>query len=54
MEILPNDNDWGCFIDHDAMFTTEDWYKQIDKIIRIHRKVGAFGVQQTVLGIVGK
>ena len=50
MEILPNDNDWGCFIDHDAMFTTEDWYKQIDKIIHIHRKVGAFGVRTNRVG----
>jgi hypothetical protein len=50
MEILPNDKDWGCFLDHDAMFTTDDWYQQISKIIRIHKNVGAFGVRANRVG----
>ena len=24
MEILPNDDDCACFVDHDAMFTTSN------------------------------
>jgi hypothetical protein len=33
MKLLPNDDDWACFIDHDAMFTTTDWYPQLEKIV---------------------
>ena len=32
MELL-KDNDWACFLDHDAMFTTTDWYHQLQEII---------------------
>ena len=35
MEMLPNDDDWGCFVDHDAMFTTPTWYNMINKIVFI-------------------
>jgi len=28
-----SDDDWACFLDHDAMFTTLDWYKQLETII---------------------
>lgn len=27
------DDDWACFLDHDAMFTTIDWYKQLEEIV---------------------
>jgi hypothetical protein len=27
------DEDWACFLDHDAMFTTIDWYPQIEDIV---------------------
>ena len=30
---LVGDDGWACFLDHDAMFTTEDWYKQLENII---------------------
>jgi hypothetical protein len=50
MEQLKYDDDWVCFIDHDAMFTTDDWYQQISKIIRIHKNVGAFGVRANRVG----
>jgi len=33
MELLPNDEDWGILMDHDIMFTTYDWYNQINDII---------------------
>lgn len=39
-EMVP-DNDWICFLDHDAMFTTNDWYKQLEEIVaQIEKKPG--------------
>ena len=32
MKMLP-EGDWACFLDHDAMFTTLDWYQQLEEII---------------------
>jgi len=32
MQMLP-EGDWACFLDHDAMFTTLDWYQQLEEII---------------------
>jgi GT2 family glycosyltransferase len=32
MELIPDD-DWACFLDHDAMFTTPNWYKQLEDIV---------------------
>jgi len=32
MAMLP-EGDWACFLDHDAMFTTSDWYPQLEAII---------------------
>jgi GT2 family glycosyltransferase len=32
MNIIP-EGDWACFLDHDAMFTTLDWYKQLENIV---------------------
>ncbi len=26
------EDDWACFIDHDACFTTRDWYVQLEEI----------------------
>lgn len=45
MEILPNDDDWACFLDHDAMFTTPTWYNQLNDIIQKNPKVGVFGAR---------
>lgn len=39
MELL-QDDDWACFIDHDAMFTTPDWYKQVENIIAANPEYG--------------
>ena len=37
-----NDDDWVCFVDHDAIFTTPIWYKQMESIIEnINPNVGA-------------
>ena len=27
------DDDWACFLDHDAMFTVSDWYPRLERII---------------------
>lgn len=42
MKLLPNDDDWACFIDHDAMFTTYDWYHQLCEIIKNHPEYSCF------------
>ena len=34
-----------CFLDHDAMFTTYDWYNQINDIIQKHPDTEIFGVR---------
>ncbi len=40
MELLPTDEDWACFLDHDAMFTTNDWYSQLEDIITENPEYG--------------
>jgi GT2 family glycosyltransferase len=42
MELLPTDDDWACFIDHDAMFTTRDWYAQLTRVVTRHSDAGCF------------
>lgn len=42
MSILPNDNDFGCFIDADAMFTTHTYGKQLEDIAKEYPQVGVF------------
>lgn len=32
MNMIP-EGDWACFLDHDAMFTTLTWYKQLEEIV---------------------
>lgn len=29
------DDEWACFIDHDAMFTTADWYRQLSSAVKL-------------------
>lgn len=41
MELIP-DNDWACFLDHDATFTTRYWYYQLEKIIKDNPSFGLF------------
>ena len=40
MELLSSDEDWACFLDHDAMFTTADWYTQLEDIIAENPEYG--------------
>ena len=42
MELLPNDDDWSCFLDHDAMLTTHNWYVQIEFIVKKYPQYGLF------------
>jgi len=41
MELLPED-DWACFLDHDATFTTRYWYYQLEDIIKKYQDVGLY------------
>jgi len=58
MKLLPED-DWACFLDHDATFTTRYWYHQLENIIKKHSEVGLYtcltnrigNLQQLVNGI---
>ena len=50
MEILPNDDDWACFLDHDAMFTTTNWYNQLNELISSNSEIGAFGAMTNRIG----
>jgi len=34
MSLLPDDG-WGCILDHDVMFTTSEWHRQLSLAIRI-------------------
>lgn len=44
MNSLLKDDDWACFIDHDAMFTTPDWMPQMEKIIQQNPEYSCFTV----------
>lgn len=39
---LLNYGDWAIFLDHDAMFTTYDWYKSIEKYIQQYGDYSCF------------
>jgi GT2 family glycosyltransferase len=50
MESIPHADDWVCFLDHDAMFTTDDWTPQLQHIINKNKDVGAFGARTNRVG----
>ena len=50
MECLPSDDDWGCFLDHDAMFTTDNCMDQLTDIIKQNPNIGAFGARTNRVG----
>lgn len=39
---IVNDDDWVLFLDHDATFTTKEWYNQVYKIIEENPEYGLF------------
>ena len=50
MALLPADDDWACFIDHDAMFTTRDWYAQLTRVVSRHPDAGCFTAMTNRIG----
>ncbi len=40
MALIPDDA-WACFLDHDAIWTTREWYRQIQEAIRTVPDAGA-------------
>lgn len=42
--------DWCCFLDHDAVFTTRDWYPQILEAIGRYPEAGLFGAVTNRIG----
>lgn len=40
---LIGEDDWACFLDHDACFTTSTWYTQLEDAIAKNPEIGAFG-----------
>lgn len=49
MEMV-NDEDWVLFLDHDATFTTRNWYDQIENIINNNPQYGAFSCLTNRIG----
>ncbi len=50
MELLPSKEDWACFLDHDAMFTTREWYGQLNDIICANPDAGCFTAMTNRIG----
>ena len=42
MKILPNNNDFACFVDGDTIFTTPNYGHIIEKIIEENKNIGCF------------
>lgn len=51
MKLLPNENDWACFLDHDACFTTTSWYSQLEHIIETNPEYGLFTCLVNRIGV---
>ena len=49
MELI-GDDEWACFLDHDAMFTTQDWYKQLGDTIAANPQYGLLSVCTNRIG----
>ncbi len=45
-----SDDDWACFLDHDAMFTTRDWYHQLEEMINKYPDAGVFTAKTNRIG----
>lgn len=50
MELLPRDNDYACFIDGDAVFTTPFFGKQINEIAEAYPECGLFTAMTNRVG----
>lgn len=47
---LIGEDDWACFIDHDAMFTIPNWYSVLETVIEKHHDVGLFTAMTNRIG----
>ncbi len=50
MKQLPNDSDWACFLDHDAMFTTHDWFAKLHLVIESNPQYKCFTAMTNRIG----
>lgn len=50
MRALPNDDDFACFLDGDAMFTTQFFGKQLEEIIYKYPECGCFTAKANRIG----
>lgn len=42
MQLLPNDDDWACFVDGDTMFLTPDFGEVINEVVSRYPDTGMF------------
>ncbi len=42
MQLLPEEDDWACFIDGDSMFLTPDWGNLIAETVALYPEAGMF------------
>lgn len=47
---LVNEDDWVCFLDHDATFTTRDWHPHIVNTIKSNPEYGLFTCMANRIG----
>ena len=48
---MVGESDWVCFLDHDAMFTTTDWYGQLYDIVNDNPTYGMFACMTNRIGM---
>lgn len=48
MSLLPEDG-WGCLLDHDVMFTTREWHRQLSRAVFTDPKGCFSGVTNRIL-----
>lgn len=51
MKLIPNEDDWVCFLDHDATFTHPKWYSQMEDIIQKYNDYGMFTCMVNRVGL---
>lgn len=49
MALVP-EGGWACFTDHDAMFTTREWYRQLVEAIEFRPEAGLFAAVTNRIG----
>lgn len=49
MELVPDDG-WACFLDHDMMLTTRQWYRQLVEAIAFRPDAGLFTATTNRIG----